>query len=75
MTENNEHVHDHKHNHAHSGLRGKITLIVITSLLLIVAAIIEKHGNLSTLQLLFVYLVPFLIVGYGTLKEACEGIA
>ena len=75
MTENNEHVHDHKHNHAHSGLRGKITLIVITSLLLIVAAIIEKHGNLSTLQLLFVYLVPYLIVGYGTLKEACEGIA
>ncbi len=39
-----------------------------------VAVIIEKTSSLSTWQLLLVYLVPYLLVGYGTLKEAAEGL-
>lgn len=69
------HHHGHEHNHAHSGAKGKIILILLTALLLAGAMIIEKKTALSTGQLLLVYLVPYLLAGYGTLKEACEGIA
>lgn len=69
------HEHNHAHHHAHSGAKGKIILILLTALLLAGAMIIEKKSALSTGQLLLVYLVPYLLAGYGTLKEACEGIA
>ena len=39
------------------------------------AVLIEKHCNLQTWQLLLVYLVPYLLIGHETLKEAAEGIA
>lgn len=45
-----------------------------TVVLLIVAVVIEKTTALATWQLLLVYLVPYLIVGFGTLKEAVEGL-
>ena len=44
-------------------------------MLLIAAVIIEKNCQLPTWQLLLVYLVPYLLVGHGTLREAAEGIA
>ena len=44
-------------------------------MLLIAAVIIEKNCQLATWQLLLVYLVPYLLVGHGTLREAAEGIA
>lgn len=69
------HEHNHAHHHAHSGAKGKIILILLTALLLAGAMIIEKKSALSTGQLLLVYLVPYLLAGYGTLKEACKGIA
>lgn len=69
------HEHNHAHHHAHSGAKGKIILILLTALLLAGAMIIEKKTALSTGQLLLVYLIPYLLAGYGTLKEACEGIA
>ena len=50
-------------------------LIIVTALLLVGCVIIEKRCALSTWQLLLVYLVPYLLIGYGTLKEAAEGIA
>ena len=68
------HHHDHEHHHGHGGLKGSIILIVITTLLLIGAIIIEKNCNLPTWQLLLIYLVPYLLVGHDTLKEAAEGI-
>lgn len=37
--------------------------------------LVEKNLKLSTWQLLLVYLVPYLLVGHDTLKEAVEGIA
>ena len=50
-------------------------LIGVTIVLLIAAVIIEKNCQLATWQLLLVYLVPYLLVGHGTLREAAEGIA
>ena len=45
-----------------------------TVVLLIGAVVIEKTTALATWQLLLVYLVPYLIIGAGTLKEAAEGL-
>ena len=39
-----------------------------------VAVVIEKHCQLTIWQLLLVYLVPYLLIGHETLKEAAEGI-
>ena len=49
-------------------------LIGTTILLLIGAALIEHFMNLATWQLLLIYLVPYLLIGHDTLKEAVEGI-
>ena len=50
-------------------------MIAVTVVLLIAAVIIEKNCQLPTWQLLLVYLVPYLLIGHDTLKEAAEGIA
>jgi len=50
-------------------------LIVVTAILLGLAVLVEKTCNLATWQLLLVYLVPYLLIGYETLKEAAEGLA
>ena len=68
-------AHDHAHDHGHSKLKGKAILIVVTALLLLGAVLIEHYGGLLKWQLLLVYLVPYLIIGYDTFKEAAEGIA
>lgn len=69
-----EHNHEHSHCHAHDGLKGKVVLIGSTILLLIGAALIEHFMNLATWQLLVIYLVPYILIGHDTLKEAAEGI-
>ena len=66
--------HEHHHHHEH-GLRHQLLVIVSAVILLIAAVLIEHRCNLSTWQLLLVYLVPYLLVGFGTLKEAAEGLA
>ena len=43
-------------------------------MLLLVAVWIEHSLELATWQLLLVYLVPYLLIGYDTLKEAVEGL-
>ncbi len=55
-------------------MKKQFWLIGITVVLLIAAVLVEKHLNLSTWQLLLVYLVPYLIIGHETLHEAWEGI-
>ena len=55
-------------------MKGKAILIVASALLLVAAVFIEKHFTLTTWQLLAVYLVPYLLVGHDTLKEAVEGL-
>ena len=50
-------------------------LIAATAILLVAAVIIEHTWALPTWQLLLIYLIPYLLVGHETLKEAAEGIA
>ena len=70
-----EHEHEHKHEHHHEhSLKKQLWLIVATIILLIAAVLIEKNTNLSQWQLLLVYLVPYLLIGHDTLKEAVEGL-
>ena len=77
------HHHDAGHCHCHEGHchhdeespRRQLAVIIISALLLAVAIIIEKTTHLPTWQLLLVYLVPYLVAGWDTLREAAEGIA
>lgn len=81
-----EHYHEHEHHghhherehghhhHEHGGSKRSLLLIVLTTLLLIGAVVVEKYCGLPTWQLLLVYLVPYLLIGHDTLKEAFEGI-
>lgn len=55
-------------------MKRKITLISLTTVLLVCAVCIEKFCQLPVWQLLVIYLVPYLLIGFGTLKEAAEGI-
>ena len=78
-----EHHHEHEghehHHHEHS-LKKQLWLIGITVVLLIAAVLIEHYPlsiinyPLNKWQLLLVYLVPYLLIGHDTLKEAIEGI-
>ena len=68
-----EHEHEHEHHHEHS-LSKQLWLIAITVILLIMAVAVEKTLNLPKWQLLMVYLVPYLLIGHDTLKEAVEGL-
>ena len=65
--------HCHEHHHEH-GTKRQLTLIIATVLLLIGAVLVEKYCQLPTWQLLLIYLVPYLLIGHDTLKEAAEGI-
>ena len=68
------HEHEHEHHHEEHSLKKQLWLIGITVVLLIGAVLIEKDLNLTTWQLLLVYLIPYLIIGHETLGEAWEGI-
>lgn len=67
--------HQEKH-HEHKGsIRESIVKISLATVLLLAAVFIEKHTSWTTWQLLLVYLIPYLIVGFETLHEAVENIA
>lgn len=67
--------HHHHHEHDEGGLKSKLLLIITTIVLLAVAVVVEHNTSIATWQLLFVYLVPYLLIGHDTLGEALEGIA
>ena len=69
-----EHAHHHHHDHE-GGLKQQIIKIAATVVLLVGAIIIEKRCDLSTWQMLLIYLIPYLLIGFDTLKEAAEGLA
>jgi len=52
----------------------KLLRILLTVLLLVGAWLIEQHYSLPLWQMLLVYLVPYLLIGYDVLWEAVEGI-
>ncbi len=76
--------HDHEHEHSHhehhhhhdedESPKGRIIKIAVAAVLLIVAVIIEKKTDWATWQYLLLFLVPYLVVGWDTLKEAAEGL-
>ena len=80
MAHNHHHEHEcceHEHHHEHhreGSLKHQIIKIAATVVLLIAAVIIEKKCDLSTWQLLLIYLIPYLLIGFDTLKEAAEGL-
>ncbi|SNU12362.1 Cd2+/Zn2+-exporting ATPase [Prevotellaceae bacterium KH2P17] len=53
----------------------KLLRIILSSVLLLGAWLVERYLQLPMWQLLLVYLVPYLLVGYGVLAEAWEGIS
>ncbi|MCK9343609.1 MAG: cadmium-translocating P-type ATPase [Massilibacteroides sp.] len=53
----------------------KLFKIIVSAILLIGAVIVERMANLAVWQLLIVYLVPYLLVGYDVIKEALVGLA
>ena len=72
-----EHAHEHEHNHEHhheEGTRERLLTIGASAVLLVIAVLIERHTNWKTWQYLLIYLVPYLIAGWDTLKEAAEAL-
>ena len=71
--DHHDHDHDH-HHHSANGLSSQLVTIAVTLVLLVAAVLVEQHCGLRTWQLLLVYLVPYLLIGRETLREAWEGI-
>ena len=69
-----EHEHHHHHHHEEGGVKETAIKIGVATVLLIAAVIIEKNTQLPTWAYLLIYLVPYLVVGWETLKEAAEGL-
>ena len=55
-------------------MKKKVIRIIFTSVLLLLAWIVERNCNLPTWQMLAVYLIPYLLISYDVLGEAVEGI-
>lgn len=56
-------------------MKTKLIRIILTLLLLVAAYIIERTTSLEMWQLLLIYLIPYLVIGYDVLWEAVEGIS
>ena len=69
-----EHHHEHHHEEEESP-RGRIVKIALAAVLLLVAAFVERHTAWAAWQYLLIYLIPYLIVGWDTLREAAEALA
>jgi Cd2+/Zn2+-exporting ATPase len=69
-----EHEHHHEHHHEHN-TKEQLRLIIITAVLLVGAVVVEHWLQLETWLLVLVYLIPYIIIGHDTLKEAAEGLA
>ena len=63
------------HDHHHDETRESVIKIAAAALLLAAAIYIERHTQWQVWQYLLLYLVPYLIVGWDTLKEAAEALA
>ena len=66
--------HEHHHHHDHEEGHGRLFTIIASAVLLLGAWLIEKYTSLETWQYLLIYLIPYLVVGWDTLKEAAEGL-
>ena len=64
-----------EHHHEEGGPREAIIRIVAATVLLIGASILTEHVAMPLWAQLLVFLVPYFIVGWDTLKEAAEGLS
>ena len=71
--EHHHHEHHHHHHEEEDG-HGRLIKIIVAAVLLFAAWLIEKNTSWTTWQYLLLFLVPYLIVGWDTLKEAAEGL-
>ena len=71
---NHEHHHEHHHHHEEEEGHGRLIKIIVAAVLLGIAVLIEKKTDWATWQYLLLFLVPYLVVGWDTLKEAAEGL-
>ena len=69
------HKENHGHGHEEGETRETLLKIIVAAVLLAGAWLVERYAGLKTWQLLLVYLIPYLIVGWETLREAAEGLA
>ena len=69
-----DHGHEHHHHHEEEEGKGRLFIIIAAAVLLIIAVLIEKRTDWATWQYLLLFLVPYLVVGWDTLKEAAEGL-
>ena len=69
-----EHHHHHEHHHDEDSPKERLVKIAAATVLLVVAVLVEKRTDWAAWQYLLLYLVPYLIVGWDTLKEAAEAL-
>ena len=55
--------------------RSILVKIIVAAVLLSACVVVEHTCSLAMWQLLLIYLVPYLVVGFDTLREAAENIA
>ena len=67
-------AHEH-HHHEEEEEHGRLWKILLAAVLLAAAWLVERHTAWETWQYLLLYLIPYLVVGWETLKEAAEGLA
>ena len=72
--EHHHHHEGHEHHHHHEEGGNRLTKIIVATVLLGAAVLIEKKTDWATWQYLLLYLIPYLVVGWDTLKEAAEGL-
>ena len=53
-------------------MKKKIIRIIVATALLVIATIIEKNFSLAVWQLLLIYLIPYIVIGYDIIMEAAE---
>jgi len=69
-----KYMEEHHHHHEEEEGHGRPVKIIVAAVLLVAAIIVEKKTSWETWQYLLLFLVPYLIVGWDTLKEAAEGL-
>ena len=67
-------AHEHGHHHHEHDTREAVIKIAVATVLLIAAAVTEHFTSLPKWAYLLIYMVPYLVVGWDTLKEAAEGL-
>ena len=70
-----EHQHEHHHhNHEEEEGHGRLVKIILAAVLLAGDYLVERNTAWKTWQYLLLYLLPYLVAGWETLKEAAEGL-